>query len=89
VNVGWLTSHTPFVIPAAVETLQITMEQLVHWFSFSIKTAAPERSNASRKLTCLADLTEIPFGLSFFTLRTEIGMVLAGGSDGVFITART
>jgi hypothetical protein len=89
VNVGWLTSHTPFVNPAAVETLQITLEQLVHWFSFSIKIAAQEPSNGSRKLTWLDDLTEIPFGLSFFTLRTDVGMVLAGGSDGVFITAKT
>jgi hypothetical protein len=40
-------------------------------------------------LTVAADLTEISFGLSFFTLRTEIGMVLAGGSEGVFIAATT
>jgi len=35
------------------------------------------------------DLTEVSFGLSFFTLRTEIGMVLAEGSDSVFIAATT
>src|SRR5208337_4216264 len=39
--------------------------------------------------TVAADLTEISFGLSFFTVRTGIGTVLGGGGASVFVSSRT